>query len=133
MNHRFVFLSCISMCVVLLLTGCQPKIKASTIPVTGGENVSAPAMVRLARDNALDYVISSSRLAGIPPSADWELEGNKSADGEYRFRSGDWLMIVRAANGNENQQIMIINQFEGLYWCGHAEPDGTVVDTSLLR
>jgi hypothetical protein len=121
------------LCVVLLLTGCQPENKASTIPVTGGENISAPAVVHLARDNALEYVISSSRLATIPPATDWQLEGDRSPDGEYRFRSGDWLMIVRLANGNENQQIMIINQIEGLYWCGCVKPDGTMVDTSLLR
>jgi hypothetical protein len=130
MNHRSMFLAFICMAVTFMAAGCMPENKAA-IPITGGLDASIPLMVGAARDTVLGYVI---RLAAIPPSAEWQLDDETSVEGEYRFRSGDWLMIVQmAGDSNEDQRVMLINQLEGIYWCGCVHPDGTVLDTSLRR
>ena len=129
MNHRIIYPTlCLS--ALLLLTGCLPKDR-SFVPVTGAEDAFIPALIEQARGNVLEYVISSSRLAAIPPSADWQLDQSEPVEGKYRFRSGDWLMVIWLANADEeNQQVVIINKVESAYWCGHVQPDGHVVDTS---
>lgn len=133
MNHRLMFLIPICIAMIVLITGCLSESEAS-IPITGEIDASVPVMVGSARDTVLDYVISSARLAAIPSSTEWQLDGGKPIEGEYRFRSGDWLMIVQVTGGsNEDRQVMIINQIEGIYWCGCVHPDSTVMDTSLLR
>ncbi len=133
MNHRFLYLVSLCLSVTLLLAGCLPE-GQSLIPITGAEKASVPASVGQARENVLAYLASSSRLAAAPPNADWQLDGGEPLDGEYRFRSGDWLMVVRLANNrDENQQIVIINKIEKAYWCGYVKPDGQVVDTVYIR
>ena len=128
-----MFLTFICIAVIFLITGCLPESEAST-PNTGGLDASVPVMVGSARDTVLDYMTFSARLAAIPSSTEWHLDDETQAEGEYRFRSGDWLMIVQMArNSNKDQQVMIINQLEGIYWCGCVHPDGTVTDTSLRR
>ena len=124
MNHRIIQLFSLCMPAILLFAGCAPKDKPF-MPVTGA------AMVEQARKNVLEYVISSSRLATAPPSADWQLDQWEPLEGEYRFRSGDWLMVIWLANADqENQRVVIINKVESAYWCGHVQPDGHVVDNS---
>jgi len=132
MNHRIV---CLPLCLlaILLLTGCQPK-EHSLIPVTGAEDASIPVLTKLARENVLKYVISSSRIATAPPSADWKLDSGQQLNGEYCFRSGDWTMLVRLADANqENQRVIIINKVENVAWRGYVAPDGHVVDTAYYR
>jgi hypothetical protein len=133
MNHRLV---CLPLCLlaILLLTGCQSK-DQPLIPVTGAENESISALTELARNNVLEYVISSSRVANAPPSsAEWQLDDGQQLNGEYRFRSGDWTMLVWPADANEeNQRVMIINKIEKVAWCGYVAPDGHVVDTAYYR
>ncbi|MBI3150862.1 MAG: hypothetical protein HYZ21_01905 [Chloroflexi bacterium] len=120
------------MAVIFLLTSCLSGDRRS-IPVTGGEDASAPALVELARENVLEYVISS-RLPTAPPSADWQLDNGEQLAGEYRFRSGDWLMIISPAERHEgNQRVVIINNVENISWCGYVELDGHVVDTAYIR
>lgn len=133
MNHRIVFLLPICMAVIFLLTSCLSGDRRS-IPVTGGEDASAPALVELARENVLEYVISSSRLPTTPPSTDWQLDKGDQLTGEYRFHSGDWLMIILPAETYEgNQRVFIINNVENISWCGYVELNGHVVDTAYIR
>src|SRR5512139_2376811 len=96
MNDRIIQLFALCLPAILLFAGCAPKDKTS-IPVTGAED-AIPAQVEQARVNVLEYVISSSRLANIPPNTDWQFDNRKQLEGEYHFLSGDWLMIVRAAD-----------------------------------
>jgi hypothetical protein len=133
MNHRIV---CLPLCLlaILLLTGCLPK-DQPPIPVTGAEEASISALTELARENVLEYVISSSRVATAPPSsADWQLDGEQQLNGEYRFCSGDWTMLVWLADAQEkNQRVIIINKVENVAWRGYVKPDGHVVDTAYYR
>ena len=132
MNHRIV---CLPLCLlaILLLTGCQSKEKP-LIPVTGAEDASIPVLTKLARENVLEYVLSTSRVAAAPPNVDWQLDGGKKSNGEYCFRSGDWIMLVRLADANqENQRVIIINKVEKVVWRGYVAPDGHVVDTAYYR
>jgi hypothetical protein len=132
MNHRIV---CLFLCLltILLMTGCQPK-GQPLIPVTGAEEASISALTELARENVLEYVISSSRVGTAPPSADWQLDGGKQLNGEYCFRNGDWIMLVWPADAQEeNQRVIIINKVENVAWRGYITPDGHVVDTAYYR
>lgn len=110
------------LCAVLLLTGCQPQIQ-KLLPITGVEEVSLAAPAELARESVLQYILSSSRL-----------ETGKQAEGEYRFRSGDWLMLIRSADtGDAIQKVLIINPVEKASWTGYVTADGHVVDTAYGR
>ncbi len=131
MNHWIVRLVTLGMPVFLLLAACQPKDQAG-VPVIGSE-VAIPAQVERAHINVLEYVISSHRLANIPPHTDWQFDNREQLEGEYHFLSGDWLMIVWVADINqENQQVIISNQTEKAFWCGYVAPDGHVVDTAYM-
>jgi hypothetical protein len=125
MNHRFVCVLFLCLSVTLILTGC--------IPVTGTED-SVPASVTQTQDTILTYLTTSSRLAPIPPSMDWQLDSVEQLEGEYHFHSGDWHMVIHLANGtHENQQIVIINLTKNAYWCGYLKSDGQVVDTTYNK
>ncbi len=130
MNHRIIQLFALCMPAILLLAGCAPKDKTS-IPVTGPQDASVPAMTERARKNVLEYVISSSRLTTVPTSADWQLDNEEQRQGEFHFRSGDWLMVIRLAD-DESQQVFISNQVGKNFWCGYVAPDGHVVDTTYM-
>ena len=125
MNHRIIRLFSLCMPAILLFAGCAPKDKPF-MPVTGA------AMVEQARKNVLEYVISSSRLATAPPSADWQLDNEEQRQGEFHFRSGDWLMVIWLADADGNQQVIISNNVEKAFWCGYVTPDGHVVDTAYM-
>lgn len=119
---------------VLLLTACQPK-PETFIPVTGVEKVSLPAQVERTRERVVAYVLSSARLANLPPLSNWQWDaGEKPENEQYRFRSGDWLMWIRPADvDTENQQVMILNPIERAVWMGYVTPDGRVIDTTYGR
>jgi hypothetical protein len=89
--------------------------------------------VEAARTQVLDYLLSSARLPGIPPSADWQPESGDVPEDEYHFRSGDWLMMIRGAGENNNQQVLLINQADHATWSGYITPDGRLVDTAYYR
>jgi hypothetical protein len=119
--------------VILFSLGCQSP-KQELIPITGDVNSPAPEQIKLARDNVLEYIISSSRLADIPGSAEWQLDIERQVNGQYFFHSGNWLMIVWAADAdNENKQVVIHNKAENIFWCGYVKPNGQVKDTSYTR
>ena len=125
MDHRFVYHLPLCLFVALLLTGC--------IPVTGAEDV-VPASVTQTQDSVLAYLTTSSRIAPIPPSVDWQLDSVELLEGEYHFHSGNWHMVIHLANStHENQQIVIINLSENAYWCGYVKPDGQVLDTTYNK
>lgn len=119
--------------IVLLLTACQPKAQ-KLLPVTGSKNISLSAPAELARDNVLGYILSSSRLANLPAGADWQLDAAEQSEGEYHFRSGDWLMLIRSADSGEAiQRVVILNPVEKVSWTGYVTADGRVVDTAYGR
>lgn len=93
MNHGIYRLFALCMPVMLTLAACLSKEK-TFVPVTGVKETNMPAWVEQARGKALEYVLSSSRLAALPADANWELEPNQGVDGKYRFHSGDWLMKI---------------------------------------
>jgi hypothetical protein len=131
MNLGIARFSTVCLCIIVLLTGCQPA-GASSIPVTGAE-ISIPEEIGLSRDTALNHLASSS-LKNIPNSLAWQLESGMYAGGEYHFVSGNRKLIILSAHGgSENQHIMLIDQVDKQYWCGIIKPDGSVVDTCLLR
>ena len=133
MNKRILFSLILCLPVVLWIASCQTTEDGdrAIIPVTGKNAV--PATVELARENVLEYVISSSRVANIPPSSEWISSGESTA-GEFHFVSGDWLMIVLFEEGQEaNQRVFLRNQAKHAFWCGYVDSDGHVVDTTYTR
>lgn len=133
MNRWTRSLLSLGILIALLLTACQSKAK-TLLPVTGPEEISLAAPAELARDSVLEYILSSSRLASLPPSADWQLEAAEQTRGEYHFRSGDWLMLIRlAGEGETNQKVILFNQVQQASWTGYITPDGRVVDTAYGR
>jgi hypothetical protein len=116
---------------VFLMGACQSE-TPSFMPVTGSNNKSAlPAQVSLAQEKVLDYVLAS-QLTGIPAFTDWQLQEIKN-ENEYHFRSGDWLMVIWAAEAEEHQRVVIVNRVENLSWTGYLASDGRVVDTNFGR
>lgn len=132
MNHGKFRLFVFGMAVLLLLVGCQSK-APTILPVTGVQE-AAPAEVILARENVLKYVLSSSRLAGLPKEADWQREMEEELENEHCFWSGDWHMIIRSADTDDgNRSIIILNKVEHTSWTGYVTPNGHVVDTAYGR
>jgi hypothetical protein len=133
MNRWIQSLLSLATLIVLLLTGCQPKAK-TLLPITGGQDVTLASSAELARDTVLDYILSSSRFATLPPGTDWEVEVGEQPEGIYQFRNGDWLILVRLPNAHRtNEQILLINKIEQISWTGYITPDSRVVDTSYSR
>ena len=133
MNRWMLGLLTVCFVVVLILTACQPKAR-TLLPVTGGQEVSLPAPAALARDSALEYILSSSRLAILPPGTDWEWVQGEHLSQEYHFRNGDWLMMVMLADGHDpRQRIILLNNVEKISWSGYITPEGRLVDTAYGR
>lgn len=132
MNQRLIRVIA-TLISVVLLAACQSQSK-TLIPLTGrSKNESIPARVQMVRESVLSYVVSA-RFASIPPQADWQLEDGHEAENEYRFRSGDWLMVIWAADNDEqNERVVIFNPIEKVSWCGYSAPDGRVIDTAYTR
>jgi hypothetical protein len=132
MNRGKLFLFALCMSGLLGLASCQSQ-APTILPVTGLQQV-APAQVILARDNVLEYVLSSSRLAGLPQSADWQLEAGEASEKEYGFCSGDWQVRVWLADADDgNHTVIIINKVNHTSWTGYVTPKGHVVDTAYGR
>lgn len=132
MNHWIFRILTLCISVALLLASCQTKDQLVS-PVTGA-NAAIPTQIEQARVNILEYIISSSRLANIPPDTDWQLNGGESLKDEYHFLSGDWLMVIWDANTQDKtQRVVISNEIEKTFWCGYVAPDGHVVDTAYMR
>ena len=133
MNRWTRSLSSLGIIIILLLTACQTKAQ-KLLPVTGSKDISLSAPAELARDNVLRYILSSSRLANLPPGADWQPDAAEQSEGEYHFRSGDWLMLIRSADtGEAIQRVVILNTVEKASWTGYVTADGRVVDTAYGR
>ena len=133
MSHRNVHLFVLCIPPILLFARCLPN-RQFVIPVTGEETAPVPALVEMAEENVLEYLISSSRLAIAPPGTDWQLDDGERQEDEYRFHSGDWLMVVWFDDAADaKQRVVIINKVEKASWCGYVESDGKVVDTSFTR
>ena len=131
MNQRIWSLFFRYMSAVLIVAGCQSRTQ-KLVPVTGAEEISLPTRAELVRNNVLDYLLASSRLAGIPARADWQAETGSPTGGESRFRSGDWLMLIRAGEDGK-QEVLLLNDVEQVFWSGYLRPDGGVVDTAYGR
>ena len=126
MRTRMVCLFILCLSVTLLLAGCADSEQA-VVPVTGAES-AIPAAVVSAHESVLKYVSSSSQPGSIPSNLDWK-PAEKQTEGQYRYGSDGWVMVIWPG---ENQRVVIINKTENIYWCGYMKPDGSVVDVSYL-
>jgi hypothetical protein len=133
MNRWMRLLLPIGVPALLLLAGCQSKAQAF-VPVTGGDKSSLPEPVALTRANVLEYILASARLANIPPVQEWQLDARQESENEYRFRSGDWLMLISfTETADGNQRVIILNKADHAAWTGYVTPNGRVVDTTYGR
>ena len=130
MYHR---LFALSFSVIFLFSACKPQAPAF-LPVTGEENVSMPAQVEQVRIQVLAYVLDSSRLASLPPDAEWKLETGARSEDEYSFRSGDWRIRIWLPDRKyKHQRVIIFNEVDRASWIGYVTADGDVVDTNYAR
>lgn len=128
MNQRMLCLFILIVLSALGLVGCASGQQASNF-----KGVVLPVAVKSAQANVLEYVTSTSRLSSVPASGDWQLDKNSSSNGNYRFISGSWLMIIFPAANAGMQQIIIMDKAQDVSWCGFIESDGDIVDTCLSR
>jgi len=128
MHRSTICLIILCLGAVVVLTGCGGTDR-TLVPVTGvGSTV--PSVIEAARGTVWEYVRSSSRVTGVPADLEWQLDEEQYA-GEFRYRSGDWLMVIWPTVSPEgNQRVVIFNPFEDAYWGGYVTPGGDVVDTS---
>lgn len=132
MKSSLVRIQVICLLVLLLTTSCQTA-KKSFIPVTGDDASSAPAQVETARNKTVDYLISTGRLETAPPRVGWQLDTATSTEGEYHFSNGDWVLVIRSADDQKEDSLVILrNEATRTIWCGYVQPNGHVVDTSYL-
>lgn len=134
MNHGIHRWFSLCFTAALMLAGCQSK-EQVFLPITGGAEISSrPAAAEVARTQVLEYLLASARLPRVPSSADWQPQVGELPEGEYHFRSGDWLMMIRSAQTEgDNQMVLLFNQAGGAAWTGYITPDGRVVDTTYYR
>lgn len=112
-----------------MLAGCASQGETATVGAA-----AVPAPIRAAQGQVLAYVTSSARLADVPAVDEWLADEDIPPDGSYRFQSGDWRMLVwSAVDRNGHRKVLILDQARGAFWCGYVAPDGSVVDTALLR
>jgi hypothetical protein len=132
MKTRMFCLIVLFVPAVLLFSGCGGVDNKSFIPVTSVDEITVPAAVEQIRENVLKVVGASSRLATDPSVLEWQL-ADEEFNGEYRYTSGDWLMVIwPEQDGRENHRIVIMNKTDNAYWCGYVTPDSEVVDTSFM-
>jgi hypothetical protein len=133
MEHKLTCLLLVCALALSLLAACS----GSDEPVildTGGTGALVPADVEAARSEALEYVLSVSRLAALPLVESWQSEAGTAPVGEYHFTSAEWHMVVRAAEPSSGRLHVVIASADGrAFWCGYVKPDGGVVETSLTR
>jgi hypothetical protein len=116
------------MLAALMLTACSPS------DLTGAVDNSVPALVKLQQKNVLEYVSASSRLSAVPSTESWQLDTKRQSNGEYRFYSGSWLMIILPARvEGGNQQVVLIETVKDTSWCGFIKPDGGIVESCFKR
>jgi hypothetical protein len=133
MNPKVIRLLVIFTCAALVLSGCLPDPQASHLGA-GAVLYTVPDLVRSEQKSVLEYLTTSSRLTSLPPSAAWSLDKATVTDGEYRFCSGDWLMIIyQAAADDGEQQVVIIDTVHDSSWCGYIKPDGQIIDSCYRR
>ena len=133
MNQRAIRLIVIVMWAAVLLAGCLPKNPPSHL---GSSAVlfTVPDLVRSEQKSVLEYVTTSSRLTSLPPSTAWLLDKETNPQDEYRFYSGNWLMIIyQTAKEDGNQQVVILDTVHDSSWCGYIKPDGQIIDACLRR
>lgn len=128
MNQKVFGLLVLFVFAAFGVVGCVSGQQTSNL-----EGVVLPAAVKLAQLNVLEYVTSASRLPAVPSSADWQLDKDTSSNGEYRFYSGSWRMIICPAVKAGVQQVIITDTAKDASWCGFIEPDGDIVDTCFRR
>jgi hypothetical protein len=132
MNKNAVLVGVICLSMILSLTGCQ-TVRKTFLPVTGSDSASAPAQVETARNNTIDYLISSARLKNTPPRTGWLLDTSPRKKGVYLYSGGDWVMTVWVADEQgENHRVILRNKVTHAVWCGYVQPNGSVIDTSYL-
>ena len=132
MKNRLIH--CLVLCLLAggLLAGCQTTEEA-IIPVTGADAVPIPARVETVRSNILDYMGASNQLDVLPPATDWELDVTDRKEGEYRFVSGDWFMVIKLANAQQqHEHVFLYNHATDTGWSGYVCTDGHVVDASYM-
>ena len=56
------------------------------------------------------------------------VEGLFEGDQMVGVRTGD-----KGIDRNGHRKVLILDQARGAFWCGYVAPDGSVVDTALLR
>jgi hypothetical protein len=132
MNNRVVYFLALCLLVLTLSAGCAAEGR-QILPVNGGEAPLSSAEIESVRDTVLGYLLTSSRLATLPAGDSWQLDGKAGSNGEYRFTSGDWYMIVWPAADIGHHHVVIINRNEGSFWCGYVKPGGSIVDTAYTR
>jgi len=132
MKNRLIH--CLILCLLadLSFVGCQTTEEA-IIPVTGADAVPIPARVETARSSILEYVGASDQLENPPPVTGWELDITDRRQGEYRFVNGDWFMVIKTANAQQqHEHILLYNHATHTGWSGYVCTDGHVVDASYM-
>ena len=129
MSRKAFRLSVIFVSAALILTACTSLNPGSTT------DNSLPDLVKLQQENILEYVSASpSHLDLVPSISNWRWEGSGRTNGEYRFSSGSWLMVILPANlEGGDQEVLIIERGSHTSWCGRISPDGEIEDTCLRR
>lgn len=116
--------------VVPFFTGCLPKGQISDLDAEAKNSTSE--RMKLTQMNVLEHLISAHQVS-VPPIEEWQAEAGMRSNGEYRFRSGGWKMMIVPIAGEGNQRVVIIDPENGTFWCGFVEPDGDIADTCLMR
>ena len=140
MNAKLVFFA-VCLIVASLLSGCSAK--PDVIPVTGkAASDAAIATSMHTCEQVMDFIdIESDTLPNhpqLPPMDQWTLTINtdtrEDIPPQFRYTSGDWVMIVRQSTSDSNKYVVAItNSAQGYYWCGYKNADGNIVDTTLFK
>lgn len=129
MSRKAFHLSAFFVSAALILSAC------TSLNLGNTADNSLPDLVKLQQENILEYVTASpSHLELVPSISNWQWEGAGRTNGEYRFSSGSWLMVILPAHQEGgDQEVLIIERSSDASWCGKIQPDGTVIDTCYRR